>query len=174
MSPEVAAVVVSSVSLLLAGMSLFWQVAEWRLSGGRPKAALLQALVLGSHCYVHEVRASGKPAEFSTLYSQGIAGTPALGIRLVNHGRASVTVVRIEVHTRRRSLALVPTAELLGPALPHRLDPGMSSEWFTAMANAEALVSTARAVTQERVSGVYMAAELATGRTVATSTALRL
>ncbi|CCI54083.1 exported hypothetical protein [Nostocoides jenkinsii Ben 74] len=37
MTTEAAALLISAVSLLLAGLSLGWQIAQWLLSAGRPK-----------------------------------------------------------------------------------------------------------------------------------------
>lgn len=45
METETAALIVSAVSLLVAGLSLGWRVAQWLLSAARPKAQLMHGVV---------------------------------------------------------------------------------------------------------------------------------
>jgi hypothetical protein len=55
METETAALIVSAVSLLVAGLSLGWQIAQWLLSAARPKAQLMHGVVNGGGAYVGPV-----------------------------------------------------------------------------------------------------------------------
>ena len=174
MSPEITALALSAVSLLVAGLSLGWQVAQWLLSAARPKAQLMQGVLSAGGVYLRPVDREGRSAGLQQLRSQGIGGPEVIGIRVTNHGRAPLIVERVSVHSRGGSLSLVPISELTGSPLPRRIDPGANESWFVDLDWALPLMQASREVLKERVSGLYMAAELGTGRSVETAHTLRL
>ena len=174
-SPEIAALLLSAVSLLVAGLSLGWQVAQWVLSAARPKAQLMQGVLSAAGgVYLRPVDREGRSADLQQLRGQGIGGPEVIGIRVTNHGRAPLIVERVSVHSRGGSLSLVPISELSGPPLPRRIDPGANESWFVDLEWALTLVQASREVLKERVSGLYMVAELGTGRSVKTANTLRV
>jgi hypothetical protein len=168
MEAGTVALLISAVSLVLAGLSLGWQIAQWLLSAGRPKAVLLHGVWQGSGAYTAVVKQGGSPLDIAGLNRQGIVGPQVVGIQITNHGRAPVTVVRVTLRARGGTLSLVPLTELLGPSLPHRLEPGTNSIWYVDASNAITLAESSRDVLHQKVSGVYMTAELGTGKEIRT------
>lgn len=174
MEPESVAVVLSAVSLLVAGLSLGWQIAQWLLSAGRPRATLYHGVWQGDAALVGPVRKDGRPLDLASLKNQGYDGPEVVGIQVTNHGRAPVTVEKVTVHTRGGEMKLLPVGERLGPDLPYRLEAGTNASWYLDAGHAVRLVTSSREVLNENVTGVYMTAELATGKSVATPRTLQL
>ncbi|NNM46968.1 phosphoribosylamine--glycine ligase [Knoellia koreensis] len=173
MTTEAAALLISAVSLLLAGLSLGWQIAQWLLSAGRPKAVLMHGVWQGAGAYVGPVTADRSPLDLNTLRRQGIDGLEVVGIRVTNHGRAPVSVEWVAVHCRGGTMVFVPEADRLGPGLPYRLEAGTNTSWYVDVDRATRLASSSREVLREPVTGVYMTAQLGTGKTIETSGTLR-
>lgn len=172
MKTETAALIVSAVSLLVAGLSLGWQVAQWLLSAARPKAKLMHGVVDGSGAYVGPVGRSGARLNVQQLRPQGIAGPEVIGIQVTNHGRAPLVVERVTVHTRGGQMTFMPVGDLIGPTLPQTIEPGANQSWYTDLDRANALASSSREVLKEQVTGVYMTALLGTGKTIKTPRSL--
>ncbi len=166
------ALVMSAVSLLVAGLSLGWQVAQWLLSAGRPRATLSNGILGPGGAYVGPVRKNGEPISFDSLRAQGITGEEVIGIQVTNHGRASVVIDRIALCPRGGSARFVPIGECVGPSLPFRLEAGSNVSWYLPAHNADSLVRASRAL-GEQVSGVYMNATLGTGRSIETPETMR-
>ena len=72
MSPEVVALVIASISLLVAGLSLGWQIAQWLLSAGRPKAMLLHGVQGGGGVVTGPVQKTGAPRNVKNLRNQAL------------------------------------------------------------------------------------------------------
>ncbi|OZF42110.1 phosphoribosylamine--glycine ligase [Rhodococcus sp. 14-2470-1a] len=168
------ALLISALSLVLAGLSLGWQIAQWLLSAGRPKASLMHGLSDGAQAWVGPVRKDGTGFDMSRLRQQGVTGSPVVGVQVTNHGRAPVVVETVAMLPRGGSARLVPIGERIGPDLPLTLQPGANASWYLSAEHAERLVRSSREVLHERVSGVYMTAQLATGKTVETPRTLRV
>jgi hypothetical protein len=173
MTVEAAALLVSAVSLVLAGLSLGWQIAQWLLSAGRPKAALMHGVWQRNGAYVGRVKSNQNPLEVSRLREQGIDGPEVVGVQVTNHGRAPVTVEQVSLRARGGAMSFVPITERLGPELPYRLEPGTNAAWYVTADNAVRLAKSSRDVLREQVTGVYMTAQLGTGKTIETSETLR-
>lgn len=174
MSAGTAALLISALSLALAGLSLGWQVAQWLLSAGRPKAVLMHGLWQGAGAYVGPLTRNGSPKEINRLREQGIEGTEVVGVQVTNHGRAPVTVEKVSLHCRGGAMSFIPVTDRLGPSLPYRLEAGTNESWYVAAVNAVHLAESSRQVLHESVSGVYMEAQLGTGKSVKTSETLRV
>jgi len=56
--------------------------------------------------------------------------------------------------------------------MPQRIEPGANQSWYVDLDRAELLASRSREVLSERVTGVYMTAQLGTGRTIKTDHSL--
>lgn len=174
METESVALLVSALSLVLAALALGWQIAQYLLSAGRPKATLLHGLVSASEAYSGPVRADGKGFDLDGLRRQGMGGFEAVGIQVTNHGRAPVIIESVKLLPRGGAMSLIPIGERVGPDLPHKLEPGANTSWFLDLDHAVPLTAASREVLKERISGVYMTAQLGTGKTVTTRQTLRV
>lgn len=174
METESVALLVSALSLVLAALALGWQIAQYLLSAGRPKATLLHGLVSHSEAYSGPVSVDGKGFDLDGLRSQGMSGFEAVGIQVTNHGRAAVIIESVKLLPRGGTMSLIPVRERVGPDLPHKLEPGANASWFLDLGHAERLAAASREVIKERVSGVYMTAQLGNGKTVRTRQTLRV
>lgn len=162
------AILISCGSLLLAGLSLGWQVAQWLLSAARPRAELRHGLLARGSIVCGTVSKEGVGCDVAQLLMQGFTGSEVLGILVTNHGRASLSVDRVAVRARGGKMSLVPTTTF-GPDLPYTIQPGTNASWYMPLEQAEMLLAAARAA-NDPVTGLYMAAELGTGRTIHTPT----
>jgi len=174
METESVALLVSALSLVLAALALGWQIAQYLLSAGRPKATLLHGLVSSSGAYSGPVRADGRGFDLDGLRRQGTSGFEVVGIQVTNHGRAPVIIESVKLLPRGGALSLTPVGERVGPDLPHKLEPGANASWFVDLGHAGRLAAAAREVLNKQVAGVYMTAHLGTGKTVRTSRTLRV
>lgn len=174
MDATATALLISAVSLLLAGLSLGWQIAQWLLSAGRAKATLMHGLMQGSGAYVGPVGKAGRPFDLDKLRRQGVDGPAVVGIQVVNHGRAPLSVERVSLCTRGGAMQFVPVDDVLGPGLPYRLEPGTNASWYVTEDSAGRLAHSSREALGEPVTGVYMTALLGTGKTAKTPETLRV
>lgn len=113
---------------------------------------------------------SGIGLDIEDLRRQGYQGDEVLGIQVTNHGRAPLTVDRVSVHPRGEVMSLVPVGTARRDPASH-IQPGANASWYMPIAQARGLAEVSRS-TGEPVTGLYMSAELGTGRTVATPTTL--
>lgn len=173
MHTESIALVISLLSLVIAALSIGWQIAQYLLSAGRPKATLLHGLVSTSTAFTGPVGTDEKKRSIEGLLNQGISGVEAVGIQITNHGRAPVIIEKITLFPRGGTMSLVPLRELLGPDLPYKLEPGANSSWYVDYSHAIRLIASSREVLEENVSGVYMSAQLGTGKSIKTRQTLR-
>lgn len=174
METESVALLISALSLVLAALALGWQIAQYLLSAGRPKATLIHGLVSASEAYSGPVRADGKGFDLDGLRRQGMGGFEAVGIQVTNHGRAPVIIESVKLLPRGGVMSLTPVGERVGPDLPHKLEPGANASWFLDLDHAGTLAAASREVLKERISGVYMTAQLGTGKTIRTRQTLRV
>jgi hypothetical protein len=174
MDSSTSALIVSAVSLLVAGLSLGWQVAQWLLSAARAKAVLLHGVLGPGGAYVGPVLREGRAHDVQSLRTQGATGPEVVGVKVTNHGRAPLVVEGVAVKMHGSGMSLVPIADRIGPELPCRIEPGANATWYTPMDGAKALVSSTREVLHHSITGVYMTAELGTGKTVKTRNALQM
>lgn len=168
------ALLISTLSLVIAGASLGWQVAQWLLSAGRARAVLMHGMLHGAGAFVGPVRKDGSGYDLKILHRQGFEGIAVVGIQVTNHGRAPLFVEGVSLAPRGGVMRFVPMAELHGPDLPHRLEAGTNASWYTSTDHAVTLAASSRDVLREKVSGVYMTAQLGTGNTVETKRTLRV
>lgn len=173
MEIEAIALLIAALSLVLAGLSLGWQIAQWLLSGGRAKATLLHGVRQGSDAIIGPVGRDGAGFNITDLRRQGIDGAEVVGIQVTNHGRAPVVVEGVRLCPRGGAMRFVPVAERLGPELPYTLEPGSNASWYMTADHAAALADASREVLTEKVTGVYMDAQLGTGKTITTRETLR-
>lgn len=174
MSPEAVALLISGISLLFAGVSLGWQIAQWLLSAGRPKAELRHGVQGGGGAVTGPVGKSGNPFRIQNLRQQGFTGPELIGVQITNHGRSSVTVESVALAPRGGGARFVPEAQLLGPDLPHRLEAGTNASWYVDAVVGHQLIAVSRTALKEKISGVYMTATMGTGKIISTPTTLSM
>lgn len=172
MESESVAILVAALSLVMAALSLGWQIAQYLLSAGRPKATLLHGLSTGGEAYSGPVGSDQERFNLGGLRKQGMTGIEVVGVQVTNHGRAPVIVESVSLRPRGGSMSFMPIGERIGPELPHKLDPGANASWFLDHAHAVRLAEASRSAAGEKVSGVYMAAQLGTGKTIKTKRTL--
>ena len=173
MQPSSVAILISSLSLLIAGLALGWQVALYLLSAGRPRAILMQGVLDGGSAITMPVPNNGGGFDVASLRRQGFDGAEVIGVEVTNHGRLPVTVEAITLHPRGGKMSVMPVGERIGPDLPHTVAPGTNASWYMPRELAFKLAESSREVLHERVKSVYGRAKLATGKAVDTKNELR-
>lgn len=174
MESDVIALLISAISLVLAGVSLGWQIAQWLLSAGRPKASLMHGVSEGSGAIVGPVTKAKPSLRTSRLREQGMNGEEIIGIQITNHGRSPVSVEKVALCPRGGHTRLIPVEQLMGPELPYRLEAGTNASWYLAFDIASVLIRASRHALGEPVKGVYMRAMLGTGKEIQTPEILRI
>jgi len=165
---NVAALIISCFSLVIASLALGWQIAQWLLSGGRAKATLVHGMLSEAGAYSGAVAKHGAGHNLETLRRQEIRGTEVLGVTVFNTGRLPVVVMRYKVELAGGNLPLSPLADAIGPQLPHKLEPGHSETWYVDMRDVVNLVDSSRAVLDEQPLDVYMSVQTGLGKTLKT------
>lgn len=168
-----AAVWFAIASLALSCLSLGWQVATWLMSTGKPKATLVYGVHQASGLPNAPVGDSGEPPfDPNELYRQGVVGQTVIGIQVVNHGRAPVTIVRVDLRARGGKASYTPTGNQIGDAIPCRIEPGAMATFFLPVVHAEQVL-LAEELLKTQVAGVYMTSRTATGKAIETPQTLR-
>jgi hypothetical protein len=171
---DLAALIIAIVSLVIAGASASWQVAEYLLTGGRPRATLQHGTMDRGGAYLGEVKRDGRKLDISTVHAQGLGGKEVLAVEVVNHGRSQVTVAKYALCTEGGSLSYRPVGDTVGPELPFRLQAGESATWYVDMDDVDALAGSEVEVLKNRPRAAYIEVTLGTGKTVRTKRSLRV
>jgi hypothetical protein len=156
-----AAFALAIVSLLVAALSLGWQVASWALSGRRVKVRLLHGVEGRGGFATGLVKRDGSPRRLDSLRAQGWNGREVLAIEVINVGRSPVTVTSYSVLAVGTGAAYKPVGDAIGPILPYRLEPGESETWYSDMNDARALIHALASI-NKRASKVLMTVTLGT------------
>lgn len=164
---DVVTLIVAILGFAIALVSCVWQIATWFWSTARPRATMLHGILVESGGGLSITRAVGKngePYPVQQLRQQGYGGPEVIGIEVVNHGRAPMTVRRFDLK-HESGASFVPTGQVTGPAFPHRIEPGASESWFVP---AEMIREASAAVSEVSKTGrtVSIEATLATGKTI--------
>jgi hypothetical protein len=119
-----ATLVIAVLGLVLSVVSLTWQGATFVLSGSRFRADLKHGAA-NAGGVVH-----GPPGSqpLQSLAAEGFTAE-VIGVEVRNVGRLAATVDRVEA-SLANGLKVNLFSELLGPSLPHRLEPQSSASWF--------------------------------------------
>lgn len=142
-SPMSGALVVGICGVVLASLSLGWQAASYVLSGGRIKVRLLVGAV-GNGAMVTGPVDSMTPGWFEGLAAQGFS-QPIVAVSVANVGRQPVKVARWGLESGL-GMSLHPSANGIGPSLPHRLDVGDAATWAVEMATVRVFFEIANEV----------------------------
>jgi hypothetical protein len=162
---DVATFVIAVVGLAVATASVVWQMATFKLEGGRVKVKLLVGAMANNGRGValndpHRVT----PESLKSLAAQGF-GMPVIAVTVRNVGRADVTVQRWSIKHEASGLAFVPIGDSIGKELPFRLAAGASETWAADLRTALALPDAGRAIKPNSRGKVRGLVELADGRT---------
>lgn len=155
--------VIAVSGLLLALVSLGWQLAEHRLAGPRVRAELFWGVQGSQGRVVGPVR--GKLPDLDLARPGGGPGLAIMGVRARNVGRLPIDITdfRIEVDG---GLAYSLPDWGVNPAIPHRLEAGSATDFLIPLADVHATVATSQelmGITRGRLRGRVV---LATGQQV--------
>lgn len=167
----VLSLVVASLSLGVAGLSLTWQIAQWVLSSARARVTLMHGLQAADVIYMGAIsRKRSTPSSPELLRSREIQGREIHGVAVANVGRASLTVQRVAMRVHRWDVTYIALSapELLGPSLPRRIDPGENASWYIDTEVARGLAQLARESGGPQTPKIYMSVTLGTGKTIRT------
>lgn len=171
-STDTVALVLSVVSLVLAGAAFGWQLLTWFLTGGRCKAELRHGVLRGPGLATRPVDRSGQ-VRLAGLGDRSPVDVEVLEVRVTNRGRLPVVVNDYAVKIKGGGLSFQPIADAAGTEpLPHVLQPGHRASWWVTMSDVDALVYAGQ-VTDRGKSSVVMQVTLATGKVITTSRAVR-
>lgn len=159
----IAAFVAAALSLLVAALSLGWQIASWSLDGRRVRVVLIHGAVGLSGMATGKVGRDRQPKDLDSLRAEGFTDAEVVGISVTNVGRAPVRIDRYGVRLKKGGFAYYPIGDAIGPELPFRLAPGETESWLADAADARRLVTTTRKVGRSSSSDVVMEIVLGTG-----------
>ncbi|HZT07743.1 MAG TPA: hypothetical protein VFC51_11980 [Chloroflexota bacterium] len=164
---ETATLAIAVLSLMLAGLSLGWQAATFFLEGGRVKATFKPGLVGNGMVITLEAEKFSDDNMRAVMGRQGY-GRPVAAIDVRSVGRLPVTIASWKIVTNPGGTALQPVGELIGPALPHRLEAGESQIWAVDYKAVQALVAATSSVVKLDTTTVRVSSTvgLGDGRTV--------
>lgn len=134
------ALAVGICGVVLASLSLGWQTASYVLTGGRVKVKLLVG-ALGNGGI-----ATGPAENLNADWLKGLASQgfsrPIVAVTVANVGRQPVMVARWGLKSGL-GLSLFPSANGIGPSLPHRLGVGDAATWAIDMDTVRDFIQTA-------------------------------
>ncbi|SMD24201.1 hypothetical protein [Lentzea albidocapillata] len=137
---QIATFVVAVVAIVMSALTLTWQVANYLLTGGRPKVELRVGAIHESGQLVHgPVR--NLSAEWAQRHARQGFTRPVLVVQVRNVGRLPVTIAEWSVTAEPAGAAFQPIGESIGPDLPYKLEPGASETWALELHTVETLVS---------------------------------
>lgn len=172
---DVVTLIIAILGFVIALVSCVWQIATWFWSTARPRATMMHGILIGSGAGMTVTRSVGKngnPYPVEQMRRQGYNGPEIIGIEVVNHGRAPMSITKFEVK-HESGASFVPIGEAIGPAFPHRIEPGASQSWFARM---EMIREAASAASDVWKTGrtVSIEATLATGKTIKTRQSMQV
>lgn len=166
---DIAALAISVLSLIIAGLALGWQIAVWALNGPRIRTVLQHGVIGRGGAVVTTVGRDKKLRDMSSMREQGWNGPDVIAVLVTNTGRLRAKITRFGVHLKRSGMSVqYPAGNKWSPELPHWLEPGESATWYVDMQDARALVYATRQTGQTGAGGVFMTVETGTGKTIAT------
>lgn len=168
----IAAVVIGFLGLVIAVVSITWQVATFMLSGSRVKVELKTAAI-GSAGVVTGPVGNDWEGIFPLLAAQGYE-TPCLAIEARNVGRLGVDVVRCQVNFENGAKYEHP-GHPSNPAPNFRLDHGVCKTWIVELWPLRNIVdATARMGEFRPNQSVTMSIELGTGKILTSKKSVRI
>lgn len=169
-----AALLVASISLVVSGLALGWQIAVWLMSGSRPRINLTHA-VTGPALASTPIRRGGSLKDYQHMRDQGWDGPELLGIEVTNHGRIRLQITRFAVvhPTSGTVLGILAPNEFSAP-LPHFIDPGTTAAWYGDLDTARQVVTAMNAAESTSGRDVKMRVTLGTGKELTTKRSVKI
>lgn len=135
---DVAALSVAIVSLVLAALSLGWQIAQFLLTGARVRAGLKAGLLGSGGALVWPV--TTRQVDVERYRQQGFTD-PVFAIEVRNTGRMSIAVEQVKVRFEGWGAEFHEPEAPYNPPSPTRLEPHSSKTWYV---NADTVKAAAR------------------------------
>jgi hypothetical protein len=157
-----ATLAIAVLSLVLSVASLTWQAATFVLSGSRVRAELKH----GARNASTVVTGAPGSQDFLSLAGQGLTDE-VIGIEVRNVGRLAASIQSVSA-ALASGLKVTPVRELVGPTLPHTLEPQSAASWFLPAAPIRDVVafSSKGRLKQPDPNKVWMEVTLGTGKVV--------
>jgi hypothetical protein len=169
------AVFIASMSFIVSGLSLGWQIAIWLMNGARVRVALKSGVFDPGGVVTGYVNRNGQLFDMSSMRSQGWNGPDVLAIEVTNVGRQRAKVVRYGFRqTKGLPGVAYSNPGALNTPLPVWIEPGESMTWYAELQDAVRLVRATNAVKRISVGRVRMYVELGTGKTLVTRNAAQI
>lgn len=169
---QVATFVIAVFGAVVAAGSATWNVAQWRLSGGRAKVRLVMGNATPSGLMV------GEPSEATSRNIQRLAeigfAKQVVGVEVSNVGRAAITVQSWALKTTKTEVSYIPITDSVGPPLPCTIDPGAQQTWVVDMQEGVSLLHTAAEFEGSDGEKICGTARLGTGQQLQTEKSVRL
>lgn len=151
------------LSLVIAALSLGWQIAVWTLEGRRVRLTLTHGAMGRGGAVTGKVARNGQPKDLAQVRGEGFTGEELIGIAVTNLGRAPVRIDKYSVRMLDGGMEFSPLGESIGPDLPFRLPPGETETWYARASSARALVYASRGLKPHASARVQMTVQLGTG-----------
>ncbi|MFC6160282.1 phosphoribosylamine--glycine ligase [Kribbella jiaozuonensis] len=172
---DVVTLIIAILGFVIALVSCVWQIATWFWSTARPRATMMHGIIVGpgtGTAMVGPIGKNGAPFPVKQMRRQGYNGPEIIGIEVVNHGRAPMTVTKFGLK-HESGVGFVPIGEAIGPTFPHRIEAGASQSWFAPIEMIREGVSAASDVWKTG-RAVSIEATLATGKTIKTRQSMQI
>ncbi|BBZ22913.1 hypothetical protein MHIB_13310 [Mycolicibacter hiberniae] len=143
----VAALVLGIIGTVLAAASLGWNVAQYLLSGARPKLRPIVGTDYGGSTVPFEATTDVRP-NLGQLETQ-LDSDPrdrVLGVTVVNKGRADLVITRWSFRSEPSGAEFQPPADPGCPHLPCTVPPGGETTLFTKLDRVRFLVAAGEVV----------------------------
>jgi hypothetical protein len=166
----VATLVIAVLGVVLSVASLTWQAATFILSGSRVRADLKH----GARNAAGVVHGSPRSMQqqLPSLAAQGFT-EEVIGIEVHNVGRLAATVDRVSA-ALAGGMKYNFLSDVVGPSLPHRLEPQSSASWFAPAAPVrQAVAVSAEVLKRPDPCEAWMEVEVV-GKVVRTRQTMRL
>jgi hypothetical protein len=169
------AIFIASLSLIVSGLSLGWQIAIWLMNGARIRVTLKSGIFGRGGVVLADVKKDGRLPNMDSMRDQGWTGPDVLAIEVTNVGRQRAKVTRYGFRQVKGHLGIVyNNPGDLNPSLPEWIEPGESATWYAELEDAVALVRVTHAKKPVPLGRMRMYVELGTGKTLVTRNAAQL
>jgi hypothetical protein len=128
-SIDLITLTIAVLAFALAVATLWWQVASYKLSGGRIKAENIRGLADIHGAQMMTIEPGSLPPESIRQLKADGYSLDVAGVTVRNIGRMPVSITRVQAVIRPTGVIYDPMNSALGKQLPHRLEAGESEHW---------------------------------------------
>jgi len=169
------AIFIASLSLIVSGLSLGWQIAIWLMNGARVRVTFKSGVFGRGGVVLADVGRDGLIRDMGSMRDQEWAGPDVLAIEVTDVGRQRAKVVRFGLRQGEKQAGIVYNDPgVPNPPLSEWIEPGESTTWYADLQDAVALVRATAATGRRGTGRMRMYVELGTGKTLVTRNAVRL